>query len=70
MATHLYLGSNDGKISKPTHHVSDWKYLHKLKKIFFRTIEDTDKNNKLTNTDTHAIFSVSIDDFRVTEILN
>jgi hypothetical protein len=72
--THLYLGTNDGKlfkkISKPNHHVSDWKYLPKLKKVFFRTIEDTDKNNKLTNTDTHAIFSVSIDDFKVTEILN
>ena len=73
--TSLYMGTNNGKlfkkISKLNEHVTDWKYIPELKKVFFRTIIDSDKNNKFTNTDdTHTIYSVSIDDLTVKELLH
>jgi len=69
----LYLGTNDGKlfqkVSKANEHVTDWKYIPETKKVYFKTIEDTDKNNELNNTDTEHIYAVSIQDFKVINIL-
>jgi len=72
--TSLYLGTNDGKlfkkISKPNHHVNSWKYISETKKIYFKTIEDIDKNNKLNSSDKHYIYSVSMGDFKMEQLLN
>ncbi len=71
--TSLYLSSNDGKhfkkISTKNHHLGSWEYFPELKKVFFKTIEDSDGNNKLNNLDKHHIYSVSIEDFKATELL-
>jgi len=72
--TSLYLGTNDGKlfkkISKPNHQLNGWKYISETKKIYFKTIKDSDKNNELNQLDKHSIYSVSIDNFTVKELLN
>lgn len=72
--TSLYLSINNGKnfkkISAKNHHLSSWKYFPELKKVFFKTIEDSDGNNELNNLDKHYIYSVSIEDFIVKELLS
>jgi len=72
--TSLYIGTNDGKlfkkISKSNHHLNGWKYIPESKKVYFKTIEDIDKNNTLDNSDKHNIYSVSIEDFKVKELLS
>jgi len=71
--TSLYLSVNDGKnfkkISSKNHHLNSWEYFPELKKVFFKTVEDSDGNNKLNNLDKHHIFSVSIEDFKAIELL-
>jgi len=71
--TSLYLSTSDGKkfekISLNNHQLSSWRYFPELQKVFFKTIEDSDKNNKLDNLDKHYMYSVSIQDFKVTELL-
>jgi len=71
--TSLYLSIEDGKgfkkISLHNHQLGSWKYFPEMRKIFFKTVEDSDKNNKLDNLDEHHIYSVSIDDFKSTELL-
>ncbi len=71
--TSLYLSTEDGKgfkkISLNNHDLSGWKYFPEMRKIFFKTVEDSDKNNQLNNLDKHYMYSVSIDDFKSTELL-
>ncbi len=71
--TGLYLstegGENFTKISEKGHHLTNWEYYPELKKVFFKTIEDSDRNNALDNLDTHHIYSVSIQDFKAKELL-
>jgi len=70
--TSLYLSRNNGKsfkkVSAKNHHLSSWEYSPELHKIFFKTIEDSDSNNKLNNSDKHYIYSVSIEDFKATKL--
>ena len=72
--TSLYLsidnGKNFKKISSKNHHLNSWEYFPVVKKVFFKTVEDSDGNNKLNNLDKHHIFSVSIEDFKAKELLN
>jgi len=69
----LYLGTNDGKlfqkISKANEHVTDWKYIPETKKVYFKTIEDTDQNNEFNTLDKEHIYSVSLQNFKVINIL-
>jgi len=71
--TSLYLSINDGKnfkkISPKDHHLNSWKYFPELKKVFFKTTEDSDGNNILNNLDKQYIYSVSIEDFKAKELL-
>ncbi len=69
----LYLSTTDGKlfqkISTDNEHLTGWKYISETKKVYFKTIEDSDNNIKFNNADKEHIYSVSIQNFKVTEIL-
>ncbi|HBK70793.1 MAG TPA: hypothetical protein DDZ39_03900 [Flavobacteriaceae bacterium] len=69
----LYLSTSDGKkfkkISLKNHQLSSWTYFPEMRKIFFKTVVDSDDNNKLDNLDKHYMYSVSLDDFKSTELL-
>jgi hypothetical protein len=71
--TSLYLGTSDGKlfkkISKLNHHLKGWKYISETKRVYFKTIEDSDRNNEFNNLDNEHLYSVSIEDFIVSELL-
>lgn len=70
----LYLSNNEGKnftkISMENHHLKNWKYIPSLRKVYFSTAVDIDKNEKLNEKDKYFIYAVSIDDFKVDQLLN
>ncbi len=72
--TSLYMSTDNGKlfkkISNSNEHLKGWKYISETKKIYFKTIEDSDKNNKFNNLDNEHIYSVSIEGFIVKELLS
>gem|GEM_PF-7097119 len=72
--TSLYLSFDNGKgfkkITLNNHHLSSWEYFPELKKVFYKTIEDSDGNNKHNNLDKQHIYSVSIENFEARELLN
>ena len=71
--TSLYLGTTDGKIfqkiSKENEQLTSLKYISETKKIYFKTLEDSNKDNELNQLDKEHIYTVSIQDFNVKEIL-
>jgi len=71
--TSLYLSFDSGKgfkkITLNNHHLTEWEYFPELKKIFYKTIEDSDGNNKHNNLDKYHIYSVSVEDFEARELL-
>lgn len=69
----LYLSDEQGKkftkISPENHHLKDWKYLPPQRKIYFNTSADINADGKLDDKDDYFPFSVSIDDFKTTQLL-
>ena len=60
----LYISDSDGfnfkQLSKPNEQLLEWNYLYETKKVYFRTVEDTDKNGMFDNNDKHSLYSRSI----------
>lgn len=71
--TSIYLSDNSGKnftkVSLKNHHLKNWKYLPKTKKIYFNTTVDTNNNKEIDIEDASYLFNVSIENFKSKKIL-
>lgn len=61
------LGKNFTKISTELQELIDWKYLESTNKIYFRTIEDTNKNGQFDDKDKIHYHQVNLKDNKVSE---
>ena len=61
------LGKNFSKISTELQELIDWKYIESANKIYFRTIEDANKNGEFDKKDTIHYHVVNLKDNKVSE---
>lgn len=61
------LGKNFTKISTELQELIDWKHIESANKIFFRTIEDLNKNGEFDKKDTIHYHVVNLKDNKVSE---
>ena len=62
--TSLFISDSDGEnfrqLSKLNEQLLEWNYLTETKKVYFRTVKDSDRNGTFDNNDKHTIYSTSI----------
>ena len=60
----LFISDSSGKkfsrISKSNEQLLEWNYIFETKKVYFRTVNDIDKNGIFDKNDKHNIYSTSI----------
>jgi hypothetical protein len=61
------LGKNFSKISTELQELIDWKYIESANKIYFRTIEDANKNGEFDKKDKIHYHVVNLKDNKVSE---
>jgi len=61
------LGKNFTKISTELQELIDWKFIESANKIYFRTIEDANKNGEFDKKDTIHYHVVNLKDNKVSE---
>lgn len=61
------LGKNFSKVSTELHELIDWKFLESTNKIYFRTIEDTNKNGAFDDKDKIHYHLVNLKDNKISE---
>jgi hypothetical protein len=61
------LGKNFTKISSDLQELVDWKFMSSTNKIYFRTVEDANKNGEFDNKDTIHYHFLNIKDSKVSE---
>jgi hypothetical protein len=61
------LGKNFSKISTELQELIDWKYIESANKIYFRTIEDANKNGEFDKKDTIHYHVVNLKENKVSE---
>lgn len=61
------LGKKFSKISTELQELIDWKYIESANKIYFRTIEDANKNGEFDKKDTIHYHVVNLKDNKVSE---
>ena len=65
----LYLSTIDGKnfikVSPDLHELVDWNFVEPKSRLYFRTIEDTNKNGEFDNNDVLHYHYVDLTDWSV-----
>ena len=59
-------GSNFKKLSEENKDVINWKVIESLNRLYFKTVEDTNQNEKLDNEDQFNYYFVNLADDELT----